>query len=257
MSFISKLFSIFSSSSPEPVRTASEIGNKSLNISLNSLDGRRLRSQYKDDFRATLWYASQRDEICVYGARNGSQSTKPIGVIPIRFKSTVMPYLNRDDETVSYSARFNKSTRLLRINLNYRPMKEILEERRILKIESEKSEIRLKAQRAEQLKRPYELKNEVDQELYLGSSTKLKRVRKLKSLTIGLLAKEKYISDRKLIAVNLFEEGDLIGTFNADFRIIRALYSGQKLHIKNYEIGRERSFGETQTTIYFTISPHE
>lgn len=257
MSFISKLFSIFSSSESEPLRTASEIGSKSLNISLNSLDGRRLRSQYKDDFRVTLWHASQRDEIFVYGTRDESQSTKPIGLIPRRFKNTLLPFLNRDDETVSYSARFNKSTRLLTVNLNYRAMEEILEERKIQKIESEKSEIRLKSQREEQLERPYELKKELDQKLHLGSRTKLKGVRKLNSLTIGLLAQERNKSDRKLLAVNLYEEGDLIGEFNADFRIIRALYSGQQLYVTKYEIDRERSLGETLTTVYFTVSPNE
>lgn len=255
MNIISKLFSFFSPSPSEPLKTASDIGNKSLNISLNSLDGRRLRSQYKDDFRATLWHATQRDEIFVYGSKDESQSTRPIGIIPRRFKNTVLPFLNKDDETVSYDARFNKSTRLLRITLNYRPLEEILEERRIQKVESEKSEIKLKAQREEQLDRPYKLKKELDQKLHLGSNPRLKGVRKLNSLSIELLAKEKYKIDRKLRDVNLLEGGNLIGPFNADFRIIRALYSGQNLQITNYEIERERSMGETLTTVYFTISP--
>ena len=254
MNFFKRLFSLTLTGISQQIQSPAETGNRVIVTFLNSLDGRRLRGQSGDNFRVTLWHASQRRQIFAYGIGDDTYSTLPIGIIPNKYYNIILPFLDYEDETVSYKAKFDKNNNQLTIELSYRALEDIQEERRKQQIESEESDRRLHSEHVAKLIRPYELKKDLKQRYYIGTSTKLKGIRKLGNLSIELLEKKDYMSDRKFNKVNFLEDGKILGTFNADLRVIRALFSGQKMVINSHEIERERSFGETYTTVYFTVS---
>lgn len=219
------------------------------------MDGRRLRGQSGEIFRVTLWHASKRKEIFVYGKGDDSNSSLPIGIIPSKYYGIILPYINYEDETVSYLASFDKCNRKLTIELSYCSLEDIQEQKRIQEVKHEENEKRLQSEYASKLLRPYKLKKGLEQSFLLGTSNQLKGKRRLENISIALLEKQDYLSKRKFNKVIFLENGNILGAFSADLRVIRALFSGQKLLIKNHKIERERNFGETYTTVYFTVSP--
>ncbi len=233
-------------------QTALEIGNRTLSTKLNSVDRRRLRSPDRNEFRITLWHASQRGEIFVYASGDQSESAKPIGVIPRNLYRTVLPFIDREDEFVSYQGTFDRNSELLSLELRVTTKEAVEQERISNEKEAAQHDERLQGEHRKRLEKNYKLPKELEQSVNLGSSEILKGRRKIENLTLEFHDKEKYL-DRHFSEARVLEDGKFICNISLDHRIIRTYYSDHPLQVKSTSIERDRSFGFTTTFLKLTI----
>jgi len=217
-----------------------EAGEKTIDIQLDSMDHRRLRSQFENNFRCRFWYASAKDEIYVYPLNDFGDSKLPVGIVPQRYNLLLLPFINNEYEVNKYRATFIKAEEVLNVYLIISTVameaaKNAEDQKNCEQDKKQKEEDHTK-----KMGKSFFIKGDLEQTIYITDKKPFKGKEELGELTLKFHEREKYL-DPKFQEVMILENGKFLCIGHLSIRLLRTYFSGYDLVVKSGRIIKEKS----------------